>query len=78
MVCGNEPDELSAVGLCATCRHMRVIRSDRGSVFYLCELSKVDQRFPKYPRLPVLSCSGYEEDEESAAAQKGQSVKEAF
>jgi hypothetical protein len=29
-------------------------------VFYLCELSKVDPRFPKYPRLPGLSCAGYE------------------
>jgi hypothetical protein len=34
--------------------------SDRGSVFYLCELSKVDPRFPKYPRLPVIECGGYE------------------
>jgi hypothetical protein len=39
---------------------MRRIVSDRGSVFYLCELSKTDQRFPKYPRLPVLACVGYE------------------
>jgi len=34
--------------------------SDRGSVFYLCELSFRDLRFPKYPRLPVLTCSGYQ------------------
>ncbi len=39
---------------------MRRIESDRGSIFYLCELSKVDPRYPKYPRLPVLSCTGYE------------------
>jgi hypothetical protein len=50
------------VGLCATCQHVRVIRSDRGSLFYLCELSASDPRFPKYPRLPVLSCSGYQGD----------------
>src|SRR5438477_331100 len=24
------------IGLCATCRHVRVIRSDRDSTFYLC------------------------------------------
>jgi hypothetical protein len=29
-------------------------------VFSLCRLSKVDPRFPKYPRLPVLECTGYE------------------
>jgi hypothetical protein len=47
------------VGLCATCTHSRKIQSDRGSVFFLCKLSETDPAFPKYPRLPVLSCSGY-------------------
>lgn len=49
-------------GLCATCEHVRRVTSDRGSVFYLCQLSKVDPNFPKYPRLPVLACSGYQRD----------------
>src|SRR5260370_32472363 len=35
--------------------------SDRGSIFYLCRLSAHDPRFPKFPRLPVLQCAGYEE-----------------
>jgi hypothetical protein len=48
-----------AVGLCAACQHARLIRSDRGSIFYLCGLSAQDPAFPKYPRLPVLECSGY-------------------
>ena len=47
-------------GLCAGCRHVRVVESQRGSRFYLCELSRVDPRFPRYPRLPVLACAGYE------------------
>lgn len=47
------------VGLCATCTHMQKIASDRGSTFYRCGLSDTDPRFPKYPRLPVLRCSGY-------------------
>jgi len=42
---------------------MRRIVSDRGSVFYLCELSKVDPRYPKYPRLPVFTCKGYQRAE---------------
>ncbi len=50
------PDEL---GLCRTCRNVRVITSARGGVFYLCRLSETDPSFPKYPRLPVLRCSGY-------------------
>ena len=48
------------VGLCADCRFMRLIESDRGSTFYLCERSATDAKFPKYPRLPVLRCVGYE------------------
>jgi hypothetical protein len=48
-------------GLCATCAHVDIIRSDRGSIFYLCKLSACDPRFPKYPRLPVLACPGFEE-----------------
>jgi hypothetical protein len=52
--------DAETAGLCATCENMRSIVSDRGSVFYLCELSKTDARFPKYPRLPVRECAGYE------------------
>jgi len=48
------------VGLCAACAHVRVITSDKGSTFYLCLLSATNPRFPKYPRLPVLRCSGYQ------------------
>ena len=48
------------IGLCATCRHVRVIENRRGSEFYLCRLSEGDPRFEKYPRLPVLHCAGYE------------------
>jgi hypothetical protein len=47
-------------GLCADCQFKRQIESDRGSIFYFCERSKTDPKFPKYPRLPVLQCSGYE------------------
>jgi hypothetical protein len=48
------------VGLCENCRFMRRIESDRGSIFHLCERSATDVRFPKYPRLPVLECAGYQ------------------
>jgi hypothetical protein len=47
------------VGLCLTCRHARIVES-RTSRFWLCRLSASDPRFPKYPRLPVLACDGYE------------------
>jgi hypothetical protein len=48
------------IGLCADCHFMRRLESDRGSAFYLCGRSVSDPRFPKYPRLPVLQCEGYE------------------
>jgi hypothetical protein len=51
-----------STGLCADCRHARAIESNRGSVFLLCELSRSDPQFAKYPRLPVLSCPGYEKE----------------
>lgn len=46
-------------GLCSQCTHVQVIANERGSTFYLCRLSAVDPRFPKYPRIPVLECSGF-------------------
>ena len=49
-----------AEGLCTTCVHVRVVLSARNSRFLLCNLSQTDPRFSKYPRLPVLSCSGYQ------------------
>jgi hypothetical protein len=57
----NNAGETLAAGLCADCHFMRLMRSDRGSTFLLCELSATDKAFPKYPRLPVLRCAGYEQ-----------------
>ena len=56
----HEGSNFPQVGLCSGCLHMREIRSDRGSTFYMCQLSATDPRFPKYPRLPVLQCLGYQ------------------
>jgi hypothetical protein len=52
--------EESRAGLCATCRHLKRNRNDRGSVFYYCRRSETDPSFPKYPALPVLRCRGHE------------------
>lgn len=46
-------------GLCETCANVKVVETRKGSRFYLCTLSEVDPRFPKYPRIPVLRCIGY-------------------
>jgi hypothetical protein len=57
------------VGLCASCVHQRVVRNTRGSEFSLCERSRDEpERYPRYPRLPVARCPGYEE---RASASRG-------
>jgi hypothetical protein len=49
------------VGLCAVCKHVHIIKSAKGSFFLMCHLAKTDPRVEKYPVLPVLQCSGYEQ-----------------
>ncbi len=61
--------EKERAGLCAGCRHARVLRSDRGSVFYQCQRAEQDSNFPRFPRLPVVECRGYE------ARQEGDDLK---
>jgi hypothetical protein len=49
-------------GLCTSCHHVRRIRSAKGSDFWLCRRAELEPtRFAKYPRLPVLRCSGWEQ-----------------
>jgi len=46
-------------GLCDGCEHQQLVANTRGSTFSLCRLSREDQAFPRYPRLPVLECPGF-------------------
>ncbi len=50
----------ASAGLCDSCRHQRLVRNTRGSSFSLCERSRSDPAYPKYPRVPVLECRGHE------------------
>lgn len=52
--------ERPPAGLCDTCIHQRIIRTTRGSAFSLCERSRTDEDYLRYPRLPVLECRGHE------------------
>jgi hypothetical protein len=52
--------ERERAGLCAGCLYAHVVRSDRGAVFYQCRRAEAEPEYPKYPRLPVLVCKGYE------------------
>jgi hypothetical protein len=52
--------EPARAGLCDSCAHQQIVRNTRGSSFSLCRRSREDPAFPRYPRLPVLACPGYE------------------
>lgn len=54
-----EREDDARVGLCARCRHARLVPTPRAT-YWLCRLSEVDPRFERYPRLPVLRCAGFE------------------
>jgi hypothetical protein len=59
-------------GLCDSCRHQQVVRNTRGSVFSLCRRSRTEpELFPRYPRLPVARCEGYEPRPTGAEADRG-------
>jgi hypothetical protein len=48
-------------GLCDRCAHQKLIQNTRGSTFSMCLRHRTEpERYPKYPRLPVLACTGYE------------------
>ncbi len=51
-------------GLCDTCRQQRIIRNTRGSEFSLCERSRTEPAYPRYPRLPVTECPGWERSDQ--------------
>jgi hypothetical protein len=57
-------------GLCDTCRHQKLVRNTRGSSFSMCERAKLDDRYPKYPRLPVESCAGWEPREPAGGSSR--------
>jgi hypothetical protein len=45
--------------LCETCASMREVLTPKGSRFLLCQLSRTDPAFPKYPPQPIVRCNGY-------------------
>jgi hypothetical protein len=49
-----------ANGLCDGCAHQKLVPNTRGSVFSLCLRSRTDPAYPRYPRVPVAACPGYE------------------
>lgn len=57
-------------GLCNACVHQQLVPNRRGSVFSLCRRSKTDESFPRYPRLPVMECRGFEAGDKPSGAER--------
>jgi hypothetical protein len=50
-------------GLCRACRHAKLNETRRGTAYLRCTRSASDPRLPRYPRLPVSDCVGFERAE---------------
>jgi hypothetical protein len=57
-------------GLCATCQHAKLNETRRGTVYLRCTRAAWDSRLPRYPRLPVTRCVGFDPVGESLGAQQ--------
>jgi hypothetical protein len=66
--------ERQKIGLCLDCRHTKVIVSGKGSRFFLCQRAETDPHYSKYPRLPILQCSGYEPQKRQSTQAKKSAV----
>lgn len=47
-------------GLCPDCAFVRQIVSAKGSVFWMCEKARENERFSRYPVQPRLVCDGFD------------------
>jgi hypothetical protein len=55
--------------ICESCRWMHEVNTPR-SRFLLCELSKTDDAYLKYPPQPVEQCDGHQQKPTGTTEQK--------
>ena len=55
--------DLEGLGLCTSCLHIRIQSTRRGARFYRCARADEDERFARYPPIPVRRCRGHEMDD---------------
>ena len=48
-------------GQCATCQHAKLNETRKDTAYLRCTRAAWDPRLPRYPRLPVTDCPGFEE-----------------
>ena len=56
--------------LCETCAWMREVVTPKGSRFLLCQLSKTDPAYSKYPPQPVVRGGGYRKNEQTEGVEE--------
>ena len=64
--------------LCKSCRHVREVVAGTGSVFLLCQLSRTQPSFPKYPPQPVVKCGGYQDTNQMPQRFKLETLADTF
>jgi hypothetical protein len=52
--------DVGSTGLCADCRSLRAQCTKRGVVFFRCARADEDDRFMRYPPIPVMKCGGFD------------------
>ena len=58
---GNDWSALGAdAGCCSACAHAKVNVTRRGTAYLRCLRAAWDERLPRYPRLPVHGCPGFD------------------
>jgi len=50
----------ATAGLCQDCRHAKLNETRRDTVYLRCLRAEWDPTLTRYPRLPVLECSGFD------------------
>lgn len=65
-----DPALPEGTGLCGSCVNARRTGNRGGSGFILCLLSATDPLYPRYPRLPVLTCDGHRPAPEATTAKR--------
>ncbi len=56
--------------LCESCCWMREVTTPKGSRFVLCQWSKTNPAYPRYPPQPAVRCQGYEQKSEAMKYEK--------
>lgn len=50
-------------GCCSSCQHAKLNVTRRGTAYLRCLRAAWDPRLPRYPRLPVRDCPGFDEQD---------------